>query len=134
MELVKTCFPDGDKVNEFIEVFSQKTGDVKKYLRESGDYEIDLFTAALYLKFNYGLAGFYYDPGTAQAGALSLYGEGSNYAKTVNSYANKLNSYGGKVNLVCFDDEEFVDEILWESCQLEPKNESCQSVLKSLEI
>ncbi len=117
--LLNNCFKEDEaRIQDFIELLSQPSNDVKAYLRSGDDYELDLFMAAFYLKFHYGRVGYYYNPHTSGPGALSLYGEGSGYAGLVTSYA-------GNVDMLCFDDDDYLKPIEKESCQLTSDAEAC---------
>ncbi len=126
--LINSCM--GNRSDEFIELLSQSENSVKAYLRNESDYEFDVFMSALYLKFLYGLRGFYYNPHTSSAGALSLYGEGSGYARLVNRFASGVQ----QSSQLCFDDEDYIREIERTSCELSEDSASCSLTTPTWEI
>lgn len=127
-KLIEGCL--GNRTEEFMELLSETPNEVKKYLREESDYQFDLFMAALYLKYHYGRAGFYYDPSRNTPGALSLYGEGSSYGRTVDRYADGVQ----QSSQFCFDDTESIKEIERTSCELSNDSAVCSLTTPTWDI
>lgn len=96
----------------FKDLFSDPVKSIKTFLRGGHDIETDLIATAIYLKFNYGLSGFYYDPGKKAQGALSRYNGGgtAGYAKSVNNSAIKVKS--------CIERDQEAAEVGAEACAL----------------
>lgn len=128
MELVRRCIPN--RTQDFIALLSEHEETVKAYLRNSGDYEMDIFLSALYLKYLYGHQGFYYNAGTKTPGALSKYGEGGKYASLVNSFAGQVQ----RSNLICYDENEYLKEIEETSCELSEDPAACSLTTPTFEI
>lgn len=128
-ELTRRCLSK-DRTQDFLALFSKSPNEVKKYLRSSGDYEMDLFVAALYLKFHYGRVGFYYNPHSPNPGALSLYGEGSQYAKRIERFAGSIQ----KTNQHCIDDSEYIQDIESFSCEISNDPAACSLATPTFEI
>lgn len=127
-KLINSCL--GNRADEFLELLSESPNEVKAYLRNESDYQFDLFMAALYLKYHYGRTGFYYDPNRREAGALSLYGEGSSYGRSVERFAEGVQ----KSSQTCFDDTEYIKEIERTSCELSNDSAACSLTTPSWEI
>ncbi len=126
--LIDRCL--GDRQDDFYELFTHSPNEVKAYLRSQGDYQMDLFVSALYLKYQYGRTGFYYDPHTSAPGALSLYGEGAHYASAVSRFANGVQ----RSSQVCFDDSEYIKDIERTSCELSEDSAACSLATPTWEI
>ena len=128
LTLINRCIPD--RKQDFMELFSLTPSDVKAYLRNSDDYEMDLFVSALYLKFQYGQRGFYYNPHSRAPGALSEYGEGSGYAGLIDGFAQDVRNS----NQICFDETKSLKEIEETSCELSEDLKACALTTNQYEI
>lgn len=129
--LLSRCFKDNEEeVTDFLKLMSESPNDVKAYLRNSGDYKMDLITSALYLKLLYGRTGFYYNAKSKSAGALSLYGEGSRYASAIESFAGRVQ----KSVELCYDDTEYIKSIEQASCELSEDPASCSLTTPTWDI
>ncbi len=118
-KLINSCLENRSEA--YKELLSKTPNQVKAYLRNQGDYEFDLFTAALYLKFQYGFTGFYYDPNVRAAGALSRYGEGTKYGFRIDQFARDVR----QSSQLCIDDSNYINDIERTSCELSEDSASC---------
>lgn len=117
-DLLASCFVGREhRIDEFKELFSQSTSSVKSFLQSGQDFEMDLVATAIYLKFFYAMAGFYYNPGSRAAGALSRYGEGPAYARKVNRESTQVNA--------CQENIPFLESIQEVACELSEDSSAC---------
>lgn len=124
--LLKKCLNRKD-YNQFLTVYSMHEKKVKDFLWEAKNINIDLVASAVFLKFHYGRVGFYYDPNTPDPGALSLYGEGANYAGLVDKFSRSIDHQ-------CVDDYEYIKEIEQTSCELSKDPAACFLTTPTFEI
>lgn len=126
--LLSRCYEGRpEKIEQFIELFSQSRSTVKSFLRRGEDTEMDLVASAIYLKFYYARTGFYYNPHSRSAGALSLYGEGSSYATQAMNTINQ-------VNYTCVENDPYLIDIENTSCELSDDPAACQLTTPTYDI
>ncbi len=126
--LLSRCYEGRpEKIDQFIELFSQSRSTVKSFLRRGEDTEMDLVASAIYLKFYYARTGFYYNPHSRAAGALSLYGEGSSYATQAMNTINQ-------VNYTCSENDPYLLDIEDTSCELSDDPAACHLTTPTYDI
>ncbi len=126
--LLSRCYQDRpEKIEEFINLFSQSRSTIRSFLRRGDDIEMDLIASAIYLKFYYARAGFYFNPSSSSPGALSLYGEGSRYASDAMEIINQ-------VDYTCVENEDYLKKIEETSCELSDDSRACQLTVPSYDI
>jgi len=131
-DVMTKCAPGSSYVNEnsLAELFNKSKGEIRSELRGGKNLSLDILATAVYLKFYYSIAGFYYDATSSAAGALSRYNGGgvANYGQKAYNKAIKIDSD------VCSKDEDYLERMQETACALGDDLSSCSMNVPSYEI
>lgn len=129
--LLNRCYKgDEEDIAYFKDVFSKSVGQTKIYLRKAGNFKLDLIASAIFFKFSYARAGFYYDPETPDPGAVKLYSTEPGYTGEVMEQVGQIE----KANYDCGPDDEYLKAVGEASCALSADPRACDLVIPTYDI